>query len=418
MDIKKIKSLKNGFSYYQTDEFVTIVIKHQFNYELNKENYIKANILRNYMLKTNEVYKHEKDINDRGKELYSSVNITNKNIGIKSFLNFELKMVNPRVIEEDYFLDALNYYKDIMLKPNFKDNKLDKTIFNQVKKEIIDREKNNIKNPNIINLRLYYKNIWPESNANEKEITNIKELEDIMSKIKEEDIIEFYSYIINNYVSSYAFGNLTDEEIKMIDNSFNFKQIDFDYKYDIKEKIIDKDIEIISKDTTQSNIYFTYEIKDYNKDNIYLYETLLHLTNSQNGPVFDVYRTKMGIIYQGTFNIYYNRGVITIRLDIDKENKDKAKKGLKDVFDILNNKEDVDKLLKYAKEKIKTLALSNSEDFEKNVIEIENYLLRYNLPISEKLDKINKLTVDDIIKQINNLEYKSTYFYKGDKDEK
>ena len=418
MDIKKIKSLKNSFNCYQTDEFVTIVIKHQFNYELNKENYIKANILRNYMLKTNEVYKHEKDIIDRGKELYSSVNITNKNIGIKSFLNFELKMVNPRVIEEDYFLDALNYYKDIMLKPNFKDNKLDKEVFNEVKKELIDKEKNNVKDPYIIDVRLYYKNILPESKINDREVTNIKELEDIVSKISEKDIIEFYNEVMEGYVSSYAFGNLTDEEIELIKDSFSFKPIDFDYKYAVKEKIIDKDIEIVSKDTTQSNIYFTYEIKDYSIDNYYLYDTLIYLTNYQNGPVFNIYRTKMGIMYSGNLNIFYNYGLAIIKVYIDKKNKDKAISGLKDIFGILNNKEEVEKLLKYAREKLEALALSNSESFNANILELENYILKYNLPMSEKLIKINQLTVDDIIKQVNNLEYKSTYFYKGDKDEK
>ena len=43
---------------------------------------------------------------------------------------------------------------------------------------------------------------------------------------------------------------------------------------------------------------------------------------------------------------------------------------------------------------------------------------RYKIGDEIKLIKINQLTVDDIIKQVNNLEYKSTYFYKGDKDEK
>ena len=118
-------------------------------------------------------------------------------------------------------------------------------IFNQIKKEIIDKEKNNIKNPSKYNERLYYKNIIPNSIINQRIITDIDELEDIMNNITDLDIINFYSQIMKNYISSFAFGNLLDEEIKIIENTFDFKQIDFDYKYDIKDEIITNDIEII-----------------------------------------------------------------------------------------------------------------------------------------------------------------------------
>ena len=138
MNIKNIKSNNNGFYYYKTDEFATIDIRYYFNYENTKENYIKAKILSNYLLKTNKLYKTQKEITDRSKELYGlSVNIGNKEFGSKTFIYFELKMANPRIIEEDYFNDALEFYKNIMLKPNFKDNKLDMEVFNQIKKKII-----------------------------------------------------------------------------------------------------------------------------------------------------------------------------------------------------------------------------------------------------------------------------------------
>ena len=92
MNIKNIKSNNNGFYYYKTDEFATIDIRYYFNYENIKENYIKARILSNYLLKTNEIYKTQKQISDKTKELYGlSVNIGNKNFGSKTFIYFELK---------------------------------------------------------------------------------------------------------------------------------------------------------------------------------------------------------------------------------------------------------------------------------------------------------------------------------------
>ena len=415
MNIKNNK----GFYYYKTNDFATMYIRHYFNYENTKENCIKSIILSKYLIKTNEVYKTAKEISDKSKELYGlNVLVRQRTFGSKTMLSFELKMVNPRVIEEDYFLDALNFYKCIMLKPNFKDGKLDNELFNLIKKEIINKKKNEFKDPSIMNERLFYKNVIPNSDINNHNIADEKEFDSIINNIKDIDIINFYNEIINNYISSFAVGNLLDEEIKLIENAFNFKQIDFDYKYDYKDEIVNNDIEIISKDTTQSNIYFVYDIKDYDFKKSYMYDALNTMLLYNSGPIFNVYRTNLGIMYAGYAGILYNNGLLFIKIDIDKKNQEKSINGLKDVFNILNDKKEVSKLLKYAKEKRKELLNSHSEDILSIVKEVENYTLKYDLFEKDKLKLINKLTIDDVINQINNLEYKCMYFYKGDKNEK
>ena len=415
MNIKNNK----GFYYYKTNDFATMYIRHYFNYENTKENCIKSMILSKYLIKTNEVYKTAKEISDKSKELYGlNVLVRQRTFGSKTMLSFELKMVNPRVIEEDYFLDALNFYKCIMLKPNFKDGKLDNELFNLIKNEIINKKKNEFKDPSIMNERLFYKNVIPNSDINNHNIADEKEFDSIINNIKDIDIINFYNEIINNYISSFAVGNLLDKEIKLIENTFNFKQIDFDYKYDYKDEIVNNDIEIISKDTTQSNIYFVYDIKDYDLKKSYMYDALNTMLLYNSGPIYNVYRTNLGIMYAGYAGILYNNGLLFIKIDIDKKNQEKSINGLKDVFNILHDKKEVSKLLKYAKEKRKELLNSHSEDILSIVKEVENYTLKYDLFEKDKLKLINKLTIDDVINQINNLEYKCMYFYKGDKDEK
>ena len=419
MDYNNIKSNDKSFYYYKTNEFATIDLRYYFNFENTKENYIKSLILVNYLLRTNEIYKTQKQIDDKSKELYGlNVIINSKNFGCKSFIVFELRMINPRIIEDNYFLDALDFYKDIMLKPNFNNNKLDNEIFNQIKEEIKEYTKSSIKNPNKINEKLYFENIIPNSTINYNLLIDIKEVNNNINKISDIDIINFYNEIMHNYVSSFAFGNLLDNELKDIENNFDFKQIDFNYKYDTKDEIIANDVEIISKETTQSYIYFSCEIKDYKKENSYIYDALNTILCTSMGPIFNIYRDKLGIIYNGYSKILYDSGVLFVKLDIDKNNKQKAIEGLKEVFNILNDENEIRKLLKYAKEKRKELYISNSEDVDSNIKEIENYVLRYDLSEKEKLSYINKLSVENIINQINNLEYKCMYFYKGDKDEK
>ena len=419
MDIKNIKSNDKGFYYYVTDEFVTIDIRHYFNYENTKENCIKAMILSEYLIKTNDIYTTSKQITDRLKELYGlNIFISRKVFGSKTNICFELKMVNPRVIDDDYFYDAINFYRDIMLKPNFHNNKLNKEIFSLIKNELMDKKKDEIKTPNIMNSRLFYKNIIPNSDINNHNFIDIIEFENIINKINDKDIIDFYNELMNNYISSFAFGNLLDKEIKTIEKIFKFVQIHYDYKYDVKDKVIDKDILISNDETSQSYIYFVYDIGDYNKNNSYIYDALITMLCNNNGPIYNIYRTKLGIVYSSYAQILYNKGLLYIEADIDKINKEKAINGLKEIFDMLHDRNEIDKLLKYAKERRKELINSYSEDVNKNIEEIENYILKFELLSEEKLKLINKLTVDDIIKQINNLEYKCMYFYKGDKNEK
>ena len=142
------------------------------------------------------------------------------------------------------------------------------------------------------------------------------------------------------------------------------------------------------------------------------------MLNNNNGPIYTVYRTKLGISYSQYEQILYNNGVFFIEADIDKKNKQKAINGLKEIFDILNDKEEVERLLKYTKERRRQLLISYSESVKEIINELEKYILKYDLSEKEKLKLINNLSVDDIMSQINNLEYKCMYFYKGDKDEK
>ena len=418
MDVKKIKSNNNGLYYYKTRDFASIYINHFFTFDSTFENMVKADILRYYMLKTNQKYKNQKDIIDKEKELFNSNVASNISIyGKKIVLFFRLRTIDSKVIGENVFDEALNFYKEILLNPNFKDGKLNKKVFDQIKKDFINNQKNILKDPEIMQRKLFSKSVFLSKYANVGNFTDIEEFENIINSITDKDIIDFYNELMSNYICSLAFGNLTDDNIKQVEKTFKFKPIDFDYKYDYKEKIVDKDIETVSKDTTQSHIYFVYKVKNYKKDNEHLYRALLHILANTNGPIYRTYRTKLGIVYSATAMVYFNRDILYIRADIDKKNKDMAVNALNEIFDTLHDEKEVEKLLNYSKEKIKENLRSATEKLSETLNEVKNHILKLSLSSEETLKRINKLTINDVINQIDNLEYKCMYFYKGDKDE-
>ena len=418
MDVKKIKNCKNKLYYYRTKDFASIYINHYFSLESTNENVVKADLLRYYMLKTNKKYKKRKDIGDKERELYNSTVTTSMLFyGKKIILLFRLKTIDSSVIGENIFDDALDFYKEILLNPNFEKGKLNKEIFEQIKNDFINNQKNILRNPEQMCRKLFRKSMFLTEPTNIGNFTDIEQYEKIINEVTEQDIIEFYNKLISSYICSLAFGNLSEDNIKKIENTFKFKLTNFDYIYDYKEKIVDKDIEIISKDTTQSHIYFVYKVKDYKKDNEHFYRVLLNILNSNNSPVYDTYRNKLGIVYSASAGVFFYKDILYIRADIDKKNKEKAIDALNIIFDRLHDKEEMRKQLKYSKEKIKEDFDAAPEKILETFNEIQNHVLRLTLSSKEIIERINKLTVDDIINQIDNLEYKCMYFYKGDKDE-
>lgn len=416
MNYKDIKTNNKGFYYYKTDDFATIKIAHYFTYNLTKENYLKAVILSVYLFKANSIYKSEKEICDREKELYGTY-LSDHNFywGNKGMFSFELKMINPRIIEEDYFKEAMDFYKDIMLNVNFKNNRLKKDIFEQIKKDIINEVKDDYKDPKYLCDMNFYTKLLPNSTYHINKVSDLEEFIERVNNVTDKDIIDFYNELMNNYVLSRVFGNLLDEEIKYIENLFDFKQIDFDYDYFVKDKMVTKDIEIIDSNTSQSSIRFCYDIKNYSKDKYYLYDNICWIIGDYNGPLYRIFREKLGIIYSCYCD--YCRGMFYIVLQIDKKNKDKAIDGMKELNEYLRDKKKVNKLLDYVKKFRNNLLITNSESFDSNVFKVNNYLFKNDKSEEEIVDLTNKLSVEDIINELDNFEYKCLYFYRGDKNE-
>ena len=103
---------------------------------------------------------------------------------------------------------------------------------------------------------------------------------------------------------------------------------------------------------------------------------------------------------------------------IDQKNKDIALNGIDEIFEKLCNKNEIKRLLKYAVEKQNQLYYTNTENLSSNINELENYVYKKSISSEEEIKLVNKIKIDDIIKQVNNLEKKFIFFYKGEKNEK
>lgn len=415
MDLKNVKTNNKGFYYYINDEFVNVRIAFNFSISNNKEDFFKARLLSGLMCKSNKKYKSFKEINDKAKELYGLYfNVRPKIIGAKRFITFSLNTVSERIIEEEYFNDALEYFYDMIFKVDFTNEK----VFNELKKEMLNAEKNKLSNPANVQGILFYKNVTEESECNNLNITDINEIEEIISSITISDLEKLYNEILKSYYCGYSFGDLTKENNKSIMDLFKFENTNITDDYNFKEIMNEKDEEIISDKTSQSYLYAAYDIKNYDFNNSYIYSTIEYMLNSTNGLCLNILREKYGIVYHAYAEFDNRHGFMYFHAQIDKKNKEKALSGIEEIFEKLHDKKEVEKLLEYAKEKQKELLYTEMENMGPNVAELNNYIFKSGIPSDERIKKIESLTVDDIINQIDNLEKKYTFFFRGDKDEK
>lgn len=416
MNIDLIKQDKDFYS-YQTEEFSSIFIKNIFNVEYTKENYLLAKILCSYLMMTNKIYKTEKAIQDKSKSLYHTIFYAKTEIkGTKLFIYLNLKMIDQKIIEEDFFKDAIDFFKTMITKPNFIKNKIDQQVFEEIKKDILNNAQKIEKIPDKYQSILFYRNMLPDSNFNYKNPSS-EETENILNNIKDQDIIDFYHETLNRHIATYTFGNLSDEENKIIKDSFKFKSFSFDYSYEHKESLKEEYKVIKSKDTTQSYLYVAYDITDYKKENIYFYYALLPMLNPFKGLCHKILREELGLVYQTYADFLSNRGIFIICAQIDKKNTDKALAGIDDIMKRITDKDFLEEMLTFTKEKYTQELETSTELLNSNIIYLERYILKNEMLKSDIVDKINALTTDDIIRQINNLKKKYIFLYEGDKDE-
>ena len=417
MNIEDIKSKYPGFYYYQNNDFATIKLRFDFNYENTKENYVRAMILRSYLGQTNAKYKTLKKINDKCRDLYSADYIVRiKHTADHYYFSFLFIMYDYKVIGDNYFKDAINFFHTIMFKPNFINNELDTNIFEKIKQEIFDNEKEDNFEPNVMQYRYFLQNAVPDSKLVTTRFKDVNELTSILSQITEKDIIDFYYEVINNFARGYVFGNLNETEINYIAKKFNFKNSNFDANYFIKDKIKKGEKTIKSKDTSQSYLYVVYDINNYSVQERYIYEAILNILNkSLSGLIYTVLREELGLVYSAYADMFGFRGFMFIEANIDKKNKDKCLLGIEEIFKRLQDKDIITKLLKFYQNKVIEESYTNKEEIDYYVTELDNYVYEKRDSEEKELALIKELTPDDIIKHVKKLEKKFIFFYQGDK---
>jgi predicted Zn-dependent peptidase len=422
MHKKDIKKINNYTYYYNYKETVSYFINMSFIFETTKRNNIILQILSRYLKMINDRYKNLKEYNNIRRDLYN-IELFSMRFNYKdnSIFKICMRMLDPKKVKDNYFEKAIDFFHDIFSKPYFINNKLDKEKMNIIKNDIyndyLDFEKN-------FHFEVYSKYdlmVRPNQIRNELEYyKDSNELREILDSITDEEIIDFYNKLFNNFYKMTIMGNLNKKEIDYIVNKLKFnrtnvKKIEYLEELDLKKEYN----EYISKDYTQSVLCVTYKtnnFKKYSKDDV-IDNIINIMSNSKEGLFLGLLREKYGLAYGGDASFYYDNGLFRLSAHIDKKNKDKALDVVREYIDIMHNKKIVGERLKFAKEKLLIKESLSSEDTIFMLNKLESYVYEDMISDKEYVKRINAVKTEDIIEFIDSLENENIFYYKGDKDE-
>lgn len=412
------------------NKFKGIDISYNFTLPIQKDQIVKDNMILSLLSKGCKKYDSESKIDMFLSEMYGAKFDTNvEKIGDLYNIEFNVEFVNREFLPNKFDpLDKiLNFLESIIYEPV--------TVDGYFKKTDIEHEKDIIKD--IINTKKDDKLKYAVNKAEELVCSNepygvylYGNIEDV-DNVDEKNAYERYRYILDNsIITVIVSGNLTeyDEIDKKIDNIFSAKlneNITYDninlassFKFDLKDNIE----EVKEKfDVEQSVISLGFRIKNFNVEDTYsllVYNAILGSTPSSK--LFQNVREKKSLAYTIQSRYYRFKSMIIIYAGIEQKNYEYAKESiLKEIKDIENSV-----ISSQEFEAAKQSVLSDIlqwKDYKRALLKFKfTNLLNYKsdyMDIDKFLEKINSVTLNDILEVSKKIKLQLIFFLGGDNNE-
>lgn len=423
MKVKKIPMKGYDAYTYKTDKYTTIHIDFLFEMDYTKENIYKCDLLEEYMMHTNAIYKTKREIDEKIRTYYSmGLRMTNYNVGKKMFIEINYTLFDPKLVKDNYLSDALEFAHDMLYKPNFVNGKLDAETLKVCKNNMISSHASTLVEPKYKAKIGFTNTVFPNSYLTEDIIETKEEYEKMLNNCKDQDLIDMYHKILDeSFVGLTIMGNFDEEFLDNVKRLFKFKTVKaINTDYDGKVVINDKDefIKVCDREVNESIVYGVYDIKKYDIKKKYVYEIISLMLNTHGRVMHKVLRDELKLVYTASASFNSRAEFFVLNALIDRSNINKCVEGFDMILDKLNDKTYVEELLSLVKKQV------NISDYvsDENKWNMNDDLFKYAFKTTDSRKRrneiINKITPDEVIEAVNNLERKVVYFYEGAKDEK
>lgn len=405
----------------KTDKFKTISISIIFNNEVNKEKITQINFLSNMLTSSSKKYNTIQKLAFRKQDLYSLKIETNCYRAGRDYISeINTIMLDPRYSEKNMLEKTISFLGELILNPNIKKEKFDKTTFDLVYRDELTKMNTVYEDKKKYSLVKLLENLGKDTHLEYSEFGYKEDLE----KITRENLCDFYKqFLKESKIDIIILGNIDfNKTIEVFKEKFNLN---------INKKIDKKELTYIPK--RHNNLLKLYEegkteqgklsvgcIID-KKMTIFEREYVLYILNTilggnPNSKLFTRIREENSLCY------YVNS--LPNKLD-------------NLLFIVAGiNKEDYDKVLFLINEEIESIKNGNINDYEIRSAKIEyEFNIEDSLEkpfriitsfyssviydsdlIDERIEKIRNVTKKDVIELAKHIHIDTTYLLGGIND--
>ena len=408
-------------------KFKSIYFSFNYTINANKKEMTESAILASIMSKSSRKYNSQKQIEKYLGNLYNTLfDVNVEKIGDLYNIEFKLECINKKYLPDniDVVSDALKFLYDMIYDQSIENGRFDENLVNREKEYIKDK----IKEQKDEKLKYGILKMEQILSKDEPFATSVFGDENQIDKITLNDIYNRYINVLNDScINILISGNLDGydniEEIvknifnEKINSSVNAKDLVYDKHIDDSNK---KDINETdeTQQTTQSVITFGMRIRNSTTDDFFalnVYNAILGSTPSSK--LFQNFREKESLAYTVRSRYYRFKSIIIIYAGIQKKNYEKAKevveKQIKDMED--GNITDIE--FNAAKDSlVSDLVEWNDSKMSLAKMLFVNAFTNTNYTLNEMIEKIQKVSLQDVINVAKKITLEEIYLLGGEAD--
>lgn len=249
--------------------------------------------------------------------------------------------------------------------------------------------------------------------------------EEDVDKITIKDISDYYNWLVqNSKIDIFVSGNIEPEKIEgFLKENNNIKKLKprienyiLNNEFTESKQIVENTNEILEKmDVTQGKLVIGLDILS-NMENLQIVSIVYNaiLGDGANSMMFQNVREKASLAYSARSTFVKQKLNIFIRCGIQIENYEKAVEIIKVQLENLKNGNFDEEDLKNAKTYLISSLKNVAEEQDTEVIYyIGQEISKTNMSLEEYMDKVDKVTKDQIVELANSIQINTIYFLRN-----
>lgn len=418
-DLKRVDLGNNiNLTFIKTSKFKTNLVSVYIQRELDREDVTKNALLPSVITSGSNKYPTLREISHKLDSLYGASLLSNAGKrSEKQILEFKILGINDKFIDEDIFKDMIEFLNEIINNP-FIEGK-------GFKEEYLDLEKQNLRDKikaAINDKKSYAQNKCVEAMCKDERYSiDENGYEDDIDSITAVDLYNHYKNILKTSpIDIVVEGNFDEDFVaEVIKQNFKFERGEiieiprgeFSKKVD-EVKIVEEKMDI-----TQGKLVMGYRANVDYMDNDKYYSLVVGNSvfgGGAHSKLFNNVREKESLCYYVYSSVEKYKSIMFVSSGIEAQNYEKAVKIIKEQLEDLKNGKITDQEISNSKSALINSAKSVTDNIGgMSEFSFAQSLAKTNSTVEDLIKSIDKVTVDDIVNAVKDIELDTVYFLRN-----